>query len=157
MTASSRRSRCRISSRTRRPPTCCRCWRPVSTCGRRPASWQGGTERDITAALTFDRLPPDDGIITPIALPNQQPDAATADMLQMLASGLDMWAPAAASDPVQRVRNLLYVAAVADLLQIDVERYAPRVIFERLQRDTDRLTLERILYWIALHPFDGDD
>ena len=122
-----------------------------------PASWQAVSERDITADLTFDRLPPDDGIITPIALPNQQPDAATAAILQTLASGLDMWAPAAASDPVQRARNLLYVAAVADLLQIDVERYAPRVIFERLQRDTDRLTLERILYWIALHPFDGDD
>jgi hypothetical protein len=124
---------------------------------RHPTSWQAVTERDITADLTFDRLPPDDGIITPIALPNQQPDAPTADMLQTLASGLDMWAPAAASDPVQRVRNLLYVAAVADLLQIDVERYVPRVIFERLQRDTDRMTLERILYWIAVHPFDGDD
>ena len=61
------------------------------------------------------------------------------------------------SDPVQRVRNLLYVLAVPDLLQMDVERYLPAFIYARLQEHTERGDLIKILYWIALHPFDGDD
>jgi hypothetical protein len=55
------------------------------------------------------------------------------------------------------VRNLLYVLAVPDLLQMDIERYLPAFIYSRLQEQTERGALIKILYWIALHPFDGDD
>jgi hypothetical protein len=58
---------------------------------------------------------------------------------------------------VQRVRNYLYVAAVPDVFQIPLERYAPLVVFERLQQDIPKEQLFKILYWIALHPADGDD
>jgi hypothetical protein len=115
------------------------------------------TEEDIDAALTFDRLPPDGGVITPIAAAAEPPDSNTAESVAYVARALPDWAPASVSDPVQRVRNLLYVAAVPDLLQMDVERYLPAVVFERLQTDIPAPTLIKILYWIALHPFDGDD
>ena len=54
-------------------------------------------------------------------------------------------------------RNLLYVAADADLLESNLEKYVPAVVFDRLQAQLDRADLIKILYWIALHPFDGDD
>jgi hypothetical protein len=61
-------------------------------------------------------------------------------------------------DPVQRVRNFLYVAAVPDVFQMqDLERFVPLVIYERIQEDIPKEDLIKILYWIATHPFDGDD
>jgi len=71
----------------------------------------------------------------------------------MLAS----WQPGKVADPVQRVRNILYVAAVPDVLQMPIERFAPQAVYERLQQDIPRDQLIKILYWIALHPTDGDD
>ena len=115
------------------------------------------TEEDIYAALRFDQLPPDEGIITPIASAADRPDSNTAESVGYLAQALPDWAPGSLPDPVQRVRNLLYVAAVPDLLQMDVERYVPAVIFARLQTEIPSSTLIKILYWIAVHPFDGDD
>jgi hypothetical protein len=57
---------------------------------------------------------------------------------------------------VQRVRNLLYVAAVPDLLQMDIERYVPAIVYQRIQEQAERPELIKVLYWIALHPFDDD-
>jgi len=122
-----------------------------------PASWQAVSQEEIDRDLAFDRLPPDGGIITPIASAGQQPDPGTAEFVASVAAALPAWAPGSVADPVQRVRNLLYVAAVPDLLQMDVERYVPAIVYARLQEQTERSDLIKILYWIALHPFDGDD
>jgi hypothetical protein len=54
------------------------------------------------------------------------------------------------------VRNVLYVAAVPDVFQIDLERYVPEVVFDRLTQVTPRDDLIKILYWIGMHPDDGD-
>ena len=67
------------------------------------------------------------------------------------------WGPAQVADPVQRVRNLLYVAAVPDVFQIPLERYVPHVVFERLQGDVPKDDLIKILFWVATHPAGGDD
>jgi len=125
--------------------------------GTHPSSWQAVSQADIDRDLAFDRLPPDGGIITPIAAAIQQPDPGTAEFVASVAAALPAWAPGSVADPVQRARNLLYVAAVPDLLQMDIERYVPAVIYARLQEQTARSDLIKILYWIALHPFDGDD
>ena len=122
-----------------------------------PASWQAVSQEEIDRDLAFDHLPPDGGIITPIASAGQQPDPGTAEFIERVAAALPAWAPGSVADPVQRVRNLLYVAAVPDLLQMDVERYLPAIVYARLQEQTQRSDLIKILYWIALHPFDGDD
>ena len=59
---------------------------------------------------------------------------------------------------MQRVRNFLYVAAVPDVFQMqDLERFVPIVVYERIQEDVPKEDLIKILYWIATHPFDGDD
>jgi hypothetical protein len=122
-----------------------------------PASWQAVSQADIDADLTFDYLPPDGGIITPIATAADQPDPSTAESVANLAHALPQWAPGSVSDPVQRVRNLLYVAAVPDLLQMDIERYVPAIVYQRIQEQAERSELIKVLCWIALHPFDDDD
>jgi hypothetical protein len=38
-----------------------------------------------------------------------------------------------------------------------VERFVPRLVFARLQAVIPPRDLPKILYWIALHPDDGDD
>ena len=124
----------------------------------RAKSWQEVTMADIDRDLIFSRLPPDEGVVTPIARSDEEPDDRIAAQLEKLQNGLPTWAPGKVTDPVQRVRNLLYVAAVPDVFQMtDLEKFIPLVIFEHIQLEIPRDTLIKILYWIALHPFDGDD
>jgi hypothetical protein len=112
---------------------------------------------DIDRDLVFDRLPSDSGIVTPIAPDDEEPDPDTADHLQYIREMLPSWQPGKVADPVQRVRNILYVAAEPDVLQMPIERFAPQAVYERLQQDIPKDQLIKVLYWIALHPTDGDD
>ena len=123
-----------------------------------PASWRDVTMADIDRDLIFTRLPPDNGVVTPIAPLDEEPDETTLGQLDKMRYALPDWKPGKVSDPVQRVRNYLYVAAVPDVFQMqDLERFIPHVVFERLQEDIPKDDLIKILYWIAVHPFDGDD
>jgi hypothetical protein len=112
----------------------------------------------IDRDLRFDRLPPDGGVVAPIAPADEEPDTDVANHLEFMASALTLWPPAQVADPVQRVRNVLFVAAVPDVFQMDpLERFAPVVVFDHLQQNIPPEDLSRILYWIALHPAEGDD
>ena len=111
-------------------------------------------ERD----LRFDRLPPDGGVVTPIAPASEQPDTDLANHLDFISTTLLQWKPAQVADPVQRVRNVLFLAAVPDVFQMEpLERFLPWVVFEHLQQNIPADDLKKILYWIALHPGQGDD
>jgi hypothetical protein len=70
---------------------------------------------------------------------------------------LPKWGPASVPDTVQRTRNILYIAGVPDVLQTELERFAPYTVFDQLENDIPKEDLMRALYWIALHPMDGDD
>lgn len=122
-----------------------------------PAGWQ-----DVTPAqfdeIAFDRLPSDGGLVSPIAAADEEPDAMVAAQLAGVREALAGWPPATAADPLQRARNLLYVAAVPDVLQMEqVERHLPLLVYEKLRRDFTAEDLPKILYWIAMHPTEGDD
>ena len=121
------------------------------------STWQAVTIADIDRDLVFDRLPSDQGIVTPIAPDTEDMDHDTADHLQFIRDMLPSWQPGKVEDPVQRVRNILYVAAVPDVLQMPIERFAPHAVYERLEADIPKDQLTKILYWIALHPNDGSD
>lgn len=123
-----------------------------------PASWRDVTMADIDRDLIFTRLPPDSGVVTPIAPLAEDPDEQTAAQLDKMRVALPEWAPGQVADPVQRVRNYLFVAAVPDVFQMqDLERFVPMVVYERIQEVIPKEDLIKILYWIATHPFDGDD
>ena len=120
-------------------------------------NWQAVTLDDIERDLIFDRLPADEGIVTPIAPDDEEPDTEVGEHLQYIREMLPSWQPGKVADPVQRVRNILYVAAVPDVLQMPIERFAPIAVFERIREDIPKDQLFKILYWIALHPNDGED
>ena len=121
-----------------------------------PVGWSSVTAADL-AEVAFDRLPGDDGIVAPVARFDEFPDPAAEPVLEQLSARLADWAPGHADDPEQRVRNLLCVAAVPDLLQMElVERFIPVFVFQRIRAEVPRDDLARILYWIAFHPDAGD-
>ena len=119
--------------------------------------WQAVKPSDIDRDLVFDRLPSDAGIVTPIAPDTEDPDTDVGEHLQFIRQMLPSWQPGKIADPVQRVRNVLYVAAVPDVLQMPIERFAPWAVFDYLQEEVPKEQLIKLLYWIALHPNDGDD
>ena len=120
-------------------------------------TWQAVKLSDIDRDLVFDRLPADGGIVAPIAPADEEPPADVIQTLESIRVGLPNWPPAKVPDAVQRARNVLYVAAVPDVLQTELERFAPYVVFDQLEHDIPKEDLMRALYWIALHPMDGDD
>ena len=122
-----------------------------------PSEWQKTSIEDIDREIDFSRLPPDSGVVTPIAREDEEPEPEVAQQLQTLHTRLPDWPPGKAQDPVQRARNLLYVAAVPDVLQTPIERFAPLEIYDYLQQAIPKPQLIQALFWIALHPMDGDD
>jgi hypothetical protein len=123
-----------------------------------PPSWRGVTMEHVERDLRFDRLPADEGVVTPVAPRDELPDTDVENHLEFLAARLLQWKPAQVADPVQRVRNILFVAAVPDVFQMDpLERFIPLVVFDHLQQNIPADDLVRILYWIALRPNEGDD
>jgi ABC-2 type transport system permease protein len=130
-------------------------FRPDSTV--LPPDWQAVTGADFRA-IAFDRLPPDSGIVAPIAAPDEVPDLLVADRILRIDAALEHWPPARAADPVQRVRNWLYVLAVPDVLQMEqVEKFLPPLVLARLREMFGDPDLARLLYWVAMHPDGGDD
>ncbi len=120
-------------------------------------SWRDVTEADFDK-IAWDRLPPDGGIVSPVARADETPDPSLTDQLDKVQSALPGWVPGNIPDPVQRARNLLAIAAVPDILQMEqVERFVPRLVFARLQAVIPPRDLPKILYWIAMHPDAGDD
>src|SRR6185369_12096611 len=94
-----------------------------------PLSWRGVTDADIDQ-IAFARLPPDSGIISPVSRSDETPDPVIQPQLDRIRDALPGWAPGNDGDPVQRARNLLAIAAVPDILQMEqVERFVPRLVF----------------------------
>ncbi len=122
-----------------------------------PPDWQKSSIEDIDREIDFTRLPPDSGVVTPIARPDEDPDPEVAEQLETLRTRLPDWPPGKVADPVQRARNLLYIAAVPDVLQTPIERFAPVVVYDQLEQTIPKPQLIQALFWIALHPMDGDD
>lgn len=122
-----------------------------------PARWQDVTIDLIEQDIVFNRLPPDSGVVTPIAAVTVEPDQSLWDELDTIAARLETWKPGHVEDPVQRVRNLLYVAAVPDIYQVPIEPFVPAIVYARIQQEIPKDDLIKILYWIGIHPEQGDD
>jgi hypothetical protein len=121
------------------------------------AEWEKVTIEQIMADLVFERLPPDAGVVTPIASAAQEPPEEVWGDLDTIYNGLQTWAPGRVPDVLTRVRNLLFVPAVIDVFQLPTEAYVPAMVYEMLERDIDRDVLIKALYWIAINPDQGSD
>jgi ABC-type multidrug transport system permease subunit len=115
--------------------------------------WAKITAAD-TVALNY-QVPPDRGVVAPFAGDSEEPDEYTAQELETVRRNLYTWRPAFEGDDIQRVRNLLYVAAVPDSVQLPVERHLPPMVLRYLSDMYPQDKLVKILTYIAMHPEEG--
>lgn len=116
--------------------------------------WAHLTMKDA-AGLDYD-LPPDIGIVTPMAPPDQLPDEWVKPQLENVRVMLPYWVPSKGPDPLTRVRHALYVAAVPDAAQVPTEAFVPAVVLNYLELTYPKDDLIKMLTWIALHPNEGN-
>jgi ABC-2 type transport system permease protein len=114
-------------------------------------TWRDATMDDIDVNLVFVGLPPDHGVVTPITAEYRK-----REDVECIRTALPAWPPAGVDDVVQRVRNVLLLAAVADVLQLEIEHDVPIVAFDHLQQKIPKDQLIKVLYWVATHPAEGD-
>ena len=114
------------------------------------AAWTNITEAQI-AEIAFDTLPSDNDVVAPLAPPD--PHAAQDD--EVLAGKLASWRPAKLDDPGASIRNLVSVAAVADLCADPRERKIARLVLRQIQSGFDPAVARQSLAWIILSPEDG--
>lgn len=99
--------------------------------------------------ISYDDLTGDNELVTRLAPPF---DAAAEKRMEPFVATLRAWRPAAETNPVQHARNLLSIAAVADVTAHLQEAEIGRVIFNELQARHPPDQLRRVLTWIILHP-----
>ncbi|HEY1107183.1 MAG TPA: ABC transporter permease [Opitutaceae bacterium] len=115
--------------------------------------WAKLTEKDAEA-LDYN-VPPDNAIVSPFAAADEEYDDFTKQILDGIRAKLPSWPPGADGDDAACVRNILYVAAVPDAIQMPVERYVPRVVYEYLIDTYPKDKLIKILTYIAQNPESG--
>lgn len=105
------------------------------------------------ASIRYDDLPGDDELYTRLAPPFKTSERP--GRLGEIVALLKTWPPALLDDPEQRARNLLSVAAIADVNQDLLEGEIARVVFDQLQEPVPLEELKKILAHIILAPDQG--
>jgi len=113
--------------------------------------------QEITAtqldAITYEDLPGDNELVTRLAPPAGRDE--NAEPLVEFRAKLKAWPPLQAGDDGQVARNLLSVAAIADIAADLHEAEIGRAVFDELQDRIGREPLRRILGWVILRPDAG--
>jgi len=114
-----------------------------------PAAWANITEAQI-AEISFDNLPGDHDLVAPIA-------ASVLDPMleQGFGAKLRLWPPGRLADSGQSIRNLVGVAAVADLCADPRESEMARSVFQQISISFEPAQARQALAWIILNPEDG--
>ena len=122
-----------------------------------PALPPGAVYETVTSAqldrITYDDLPGDNEFVSRFAPPFTA-DKVTPPLAEFIAH-LKRWPPGRVEDAGQAARNLLSVAAIADISQDLSEAEIGRAVFDELRARQDPDRLRRILGWIILRPGDG--
>jgi ABC-2 type transporter len=119
-----------------------------------PAGYQSITQAQINS-ITYGDLQPDQGLITPLVDSVDDLSPQIQHWVRDFRPKLAAWPAGQSDDPVQRTRNLLSVAAVADLAEFQYEGEVPWVVFGQLKAQMPRKELEQVLAQIILRPNQG--
>ncbi|SPE37715.1 ABC-2 type transporter [Candidatus Sulfopaludibacter sp. SbA3] len=114
-----------------------------------PAAWTNITEAQI-AEVGFDKLPADGGIVAAIA-PSSLDSARSSEFAQKLA----VWTQGKLDDPGQSIRNLVSLAAIADLCADPRESEIGRLVFRQIGARFEPAVARQALAWIIVSPEDG--
>jgi ABC-2 type transport system permease protein len=120
------------------------------------ACWQSITDAEVDG-ITYDDLEPDTSDVTPLApnLDNANADDDRKKKLDDFTEKISEWPPGKVTDPVQRARSLISVAAAADVAQDQNEAEIPFIIFQVLRADLPKEQLIKVLACVILHPDQG--
>ena len=121
----------------------------LSSVSPEPAAWTSITETQI-AEIGFDNLPADDGIVAALAPPTLD-SARSMEFARKLAA----WPQGKLGEAGQSVRNLVSLAAVADLCTDPREAEIGRLVFRQISSRLEPAVARRALAWIVLNPEDG--
>ena len=113
------------------------------------AAWTNISEAQI-AEIKFDGLPSDGDIVAALAPPTMDPEQTTE-----FAAKLTAWPPGRLDDAGQSIRNLVAVAAVADLCADPKESQIARLVFRQIRGRFEPAVARQALAWIILSPEDG--
>lgn len=132
---------------------------PVPALGLNPSAhqpWAAITSAQMDS-ITYTDLPDDAGTISPMAttITGGGLSAHEQTRLNTIIQKLATWPPGQHGTLDQRVRNLLSVAAIADVTEDPLEATVARAVFSRLNDDIPSEDLTRILTWIIAHPDGG--
>ncbi|HZL37570.1 MAG TPA: ABC transporter permease [Tepidisphaeraceae bacterium] len=116
--------------------------------------WQKITKAQI-AAITYDDVPDDQGTVSPLAPDLSNLDDDGKKRLDDLKDALPDWPPASVQDVPQRVRNLLSVCAIPDVVEDPNESTIPLIVFDLLKSTIQKPDLEKALAYIILNPDAG--
>lgn len=127
-------------------------WHALDTGGAGSAA---SITEDEIRTLRFSSLPPDDGIVTPLARPLVLLQSTDRARLDDLRKQLDGWSPGHLPDWAQSIRNLLCVAAAADVAEDRDEAAIARLVLDYLYQHYRQDRLQQALAWVALNPAGG--
>jgi ABC-2 type transport system permease protein len=102
------------------------------------------------AEISFEGLPADDDIIAPLA-----PSTLDSEQAGEFDQKLAYWPPGRLDDSGQSIRNLVSVAAVADLCADPRESEIGRLVFGKISSAFEPAVARQALAWIILYPEDG--
>jgi len=112
-------------------------------------AWSNITEAQI-AEISFDGLPGDDDLVARLAPPTLDPAQTKG-----FAARLGLWPQGKLDDSGQSIRNLVCIAAVADLCADPRESEIARLVFRQLSSGFEPAVARQALAWIILSPEDG--
>jgi hypothetical protein len=112
------------------------------------------TQKDIDS-ITYDDIEDDAGFITPLAADLDNLDDDSRKRLDDWVAKLDDWKGAQDENVGQRVRNLLDVCCLADMIHSEFEGETAYMIFDKLKSETDKDQLIKACAWIILKPDEG--
>jgi hypothetical protein len=112
------------------------------------------TQKEIDG-ITFDDIEDDAGFITPLASDLDNLDDDSKKRLDEWVAKLNDWPGSKEEDIGQRVRNLLHIASLADMVHSEFEGETAFVIFDKLKSEIDKDVLIKACAWIILKPNDG--
>jgi hypothetical protein len=137
------------------PPTSAPATHPAVAIAPKPAEfWEQVTDAQIQS-ITYDDVPDDNGTVIPLAADLSRLDDEGKKRMDTLQEALADWKPGQVADIGQRVRNLLAVCAVADVIQDPQEGEIPYIVFERLKGDVQKDQLMKAVAWVILKPGEG--
>jgi ABC-type transport system involved in cytochrome c biogenesis permease component len=113
------------------------------------AAWTSITPAQI-AEIRFEGLPGDHDLAAPLAARDSD-----SEELRTFARKLSNWPPGKLDDAGQSIRNLVAIAAVADLCADPREADIARAVFVQINAQFESAVARQGLAWIVLSPEDG--